>query len=331
LRSQVALWLLGLSLLAAAVLWLVERVFAVQPGSGAPVGHVVRTDRHLATWIQTLEPYLPSLHRNGGDDRFSLSVLLVPLAGGEPQLVRVHRGCRAQDGLHAQILGSDGQHLWVQALEISAIDLRTLAVRTAQSAPAGLRGAPTGRMLPRPAEHLLAGYRTGERWIGLHAAGELARDYAVGRFVRDLAPAAEGRHERRFCVGQLEPAGASLLHRIAALEPVGAGAFAQGALLRAAPGAGPLHLAGPEGVLVVAARDLGLAATLRVVRLDEAGQVVWQVDTGLDHFRLEQILGGEALTAFVGTRPAVPGRVPEPIVALVDHATGSLAVHSLWR
>lgn len=328
---MVALWLLGLSLLAAAVLWLLQRRFAVQPGLGAPVGHVVRTERHLATWIQTLEPYLPSLHRSGGDDRFTLSVLLVPLAGGEPQLVRVHRGCRAQDGLHAQILGSDGQHLWVQALELSAIDLSTGAVRTVPSAPAGLRGAPTGRMLPRPGEHLLAGFRKGQRWFGLHSAAELARDYAVGRFVRDLAPAADGRHERRFCVGELAPAGAPMLHKIEALGPVRAGAFAQGALLRAAPGAGPLQLAGPDGVLAIAARDLGLAATLQVVRLDEAGQVVWQVDTGLDHFRLEQILGGEAMTAFVGTRPSVPGRVPEPIVALVDHAAGTLVVHSLWR
>jgi hypothetical protein len=75
----------------------------------------------------------------------------------------------------------------------------------------------------------------------------------------------------------------------------------------------------------------GRAGTLVVARTDDGGDVLWRTDTGIDRFTLQQILPGATTTAFVGTRPREPDRVPEPLLVLVDHATGARTEHTLWR
>jgi hypothetical protein len=66
-------------------------------------------------------------------------------------------------------------------------------------------------------------------------------------------------------------------------------------------------------------------------RVDTQGRIIWKVDTGIDRFKLSQILPGDAATAFVGTRLPVPDKVPEPLLVIVEHATGALVSHSLWQ
>jgi hypothetical protein len=57
--------------------------------------------------------------------------------------------------------------------------------------------------------------------------------------------------------------------------------------------------------------------------------VQWQVDTGLDRFRLRQVFPGETVSVFVGERPATPGKLADALVVLLDNDTGKLVTHVL--
>jgi hypothetical protein len=93
----------------------------------------------------------------------------------------------------------------------------------------------------------------------------------------------------------------------------------------------PLRIDGPASALMVHTVKPGLSGRLVVSRVDMDGRLLWTTETGLDRFSVSQILPGEKAFAFVGTRPPVEGKLSEPLVVLVDNATGGLTVHSLWR
>lgn len=158
-RSAAAQWMrrlsatrakLGLVVLAAALLlgtgvWLKGTLFSITPGKGTAIGDTVRTDRHVVTLIETLEPYVPTLNRNHGDDRYSVSLLLVPLDGTAPRLIPVRRGLPPGATSTARIFGSDGRVLWFDAGGLGALELDRLELRPeAELASVSLRD------LPRP-------------------------------------------------------------------------------------------------------------------------------------------------------------------------------------
>ena len=87
----------------------------------------------------------------------------------------------------------------------------------------------------------------------------------------------------------------------------------------------------PESLLLVHTSAPGLNGTLRLARVETSGNVMWNVDTGIDRFHLTQILPGERSTAFIGTRPAIPGKVSEPLLVIVDHRQDTVTTHSLWH
>ncbi len=123
LKMKLGLVVLFASCIAFAFFWIKNKVFVIDPGKGSPIGESVRTDRHIATMITTLEPYTPSLNRDHSKDRYALSVLLVPLDGSTPQHVPL---IGEQDGgiaRLARILGSDGHTLWLVADALFGVDL----------------------------------------------------------------------------------------------------------------------------------------------------------------------------------------------------------------
>jgi len=89
LRGRLGLFALVAALALGAVAWFKTRVLVIDPGSGAPVGSVVRAATHLAVLIRQLQPYTPSLHHDPSTERFTVSVFLVPLDGSPPALVRL--------------------------------------------------------------------------------------------------------------------------------------------------------------------------------------------------------------------------------------------------
>jgi hypothetical protein len=115
------------------------------------------------------------------------------------------------------------------------------------------------------------------------------------------------------------------------MEPMDTTVHVNAAFLRLDEQAEPLRMAAPDGALMVCSSDVRANATLVVARVDTQGRVLWKVDTGIDRFTLQQVLPGGERSAFVGTRPPVPDKVPEPLLVVVDNVTGGSTVHSLWR
>ena len=71
--------------------------------------------------------------------------------------------------------------------------------------------------------------------------------------------------------------------------------------------------------------------TLMLARVDPAGKVLWKADTGIERFKLAQILPDARFMAFIGTRPPVPDKVSEPILVVVDNESGVASTVSLWQ
>jgi hypothetical protein len=381
LRGKFAVVLLAALLLVGAAVWFKTRVLVIDSPHGAPFGSTVRTDTHLATLISTLQPYTPSLHRDGSKDRFTLSVFLVPLDGSAPRLVPLVRDLPAGGYNLARVMGGDGTTMWVDANGLYGVNLRTYAPITADDASRASPGLDRtwfedtrgmdivgGRlqMLARdrsaayaldPAtlqaiavtpqasvrqysdppltHHMAAGFAVPPNaWIGLLSASDLAGAFSAGRWVRAVESASDTPRELRRLV-RLDVEGDEGTHwQIRSIAPIGDTEYRNASFLRSSEQSEPLRVSDPDSVLMLYTSGDGVRAgsTLLIARVElQSGRLLWSTDTGLDRFKLEQILPGERRTAFVGTRPPVTNKVSEPQIVILDHGTGELAKHSLWQ
>jgi hypothetical protein len=273
LRAKLGLVVLVAAVLLGAGLWLRDTLFAIDPGKGTAIGDTVRTDTHVATLIQNLEPYVPTLDHNHGNDRYCISLFLVPLDGSAPQLILLRENLEASVTGTARIFGVDGRTLWFNVAGIGGVDLADYSLL-----PEAEAAKVDPRSLPRP-------------WGDWPVAPRLER----------------------------------LLEAVTGTEILDA------ARLRSGPNSGPVRFSDPPGSLVLFTSASGPEGTAVVARIDDSGNTIWRVDTGISRFGLQQILPGEHNTALVGPRPAVPGKVSEPLLVIVDHSTGKAATHSLWQ
>lgn len=173
-------------------------------------------------------------------------------------------------------------------------------------------------------------------WLGLHSSSDLEGAYRAGRWLRAVESASDApREARRLMRGEIEGDSSDDAHwRIDAMTPIDELAYRNASFLRLNEKSEPLRLRDPDSVLMLYTSGDGALAqgTLSVARVEVAsGRVVWARDTGLDRFKLGQILPGDQRTAFRGTRPPVPNTVSEPMIVILDHATGQLTTHSLWQ
>ncbi len=334
-RFRFAMAVSALALIFAGLMWVKRTVLVIDPGKGTPLGLSVRSDRHIATLIQSLEAYTPSLHRDGSKDRFTVSIFIVPLDGGEPKLIPIVHERSFSTFQLAKVLGSDGRTLWFDVNGVGGVDLDSYEFVPEGQVPndaASLQGAQASPFPPTPDAFLAAGLITGPgSWLGLHSPDELAGEFALGKFVRRVVRQDEAQDLRRLVRGTLDAPVEDKYHRILSMTPVGEEEYLDAAFLRMDDRSEALRLAGPESMLMLYTSPPDLEGTLWVARVSLAGEVLWQVDTGIDRFSLQQILPGEASTAFVGTRPRVEGKVPEPLLVLVEHGKGTLRTHSLWQ
>jgi hypothetical protein len=336
LRTKLALAVLLLVLVGGGVTWCANRALSIDGGAGTPLGATVRTETHLATLIRTLQPYRVSLHRDGSKDRYRAALFLVPLDGSPTELVPLADGFEANALALAKILGSDGTTLWFDVNGIGGVDLATARRRPTDDRPAPgvpLQGARAGPLAPRVEAYLAAGFFTGpDTWLGLHSAAEVERDLQPGKWLRRVVSAGDTlQPQRRFQRGQLEPATDSTPHRIVSFAPLGDEEYRAAAFLRMDERSEPILLQEPDGAVMLYTSGPARDATLAVARVDTDGRVLWTVDTGIERFKLEQILPGATSTAFVGPRPPVPNEVSEPLLVIVEHTTGKVTTHSLWR
>jgi hypothetical protein len=337
LRSALATVVFVLAALAAGAIWLTEKFLTIDPGKGTAIGLTVRTDRFAATIIQNLEPYVPSLHRDHSLDRYSLSLFLVPLDGTATHLIPVREGMSGNSFGLARILGSDGRTLWYDINGVGAVDLQTFAPLGEDALrktppPASLLGPMPLRYANEPATFLAAGYFSAPKaFVGLFSEAELEREYQPGKFVRRVVRAESMKASRRFYRATVEPDSTGKYHRIVGVTPLGEAKYWNAAFLRSGDAAEPFRLDDPGGGLMIYTSDSGLKGTTKLARVEDSGAIVWDVDTGIDRFLLSQILPGERSTVFVGPRPSVPDELSEPLLVIVDHATGKTSTHSLWQ
>lgn len=183
-----------------------------------------------------------------------------------------------------------------------------------------------------PANHLAAGFRIGrDAWLGLHSEGDLAGDYRTGRWIKPIENAEEAREMRRLVRARLGASAEGGRRRIDAIAPVGKDVYLAGAFLRMDAASEPLRVENPDSGVMIHTSASGLAGTLVVSRIGVDGAVIWNVDTGLDRFRLQQILPGQDVVAFIGPRLPEPDKLSEPFVILVETKTGKMTSQSLWR
>ncbi|MBL8174317.1 MAG: hypothetical protein JNK48_06600 [Bryobacterales bacterium] len=267
-------------------------------GIGSPFGRSARVGEYVATLISTQEPYVPSLHRNPENDRFRIGLLLHPVDGGAPlRLIPIASGLRHSDYRNsARVLGWDGRHVWFVGQDIGAYDLRA-------------------RRLVR-----LEDLRRANR--GLDGLWQNAR-YGFGRRLQITSH--DYRQEYEVEPETLRAAPAVGLRRPSGLEAIRATLGGPAAdQYRRRPG--PI-----EGVERVTAlrNKAGLDSTIALRRVDASGKEMWTVETGIAD--LDQVLPDARQIALVGRRVAVPNKVQEPVLAIVDVETGRLAAHSLWQ
>ena len=115
IRAMFAIGVLIVVLIVAVFLFVGRNVLMVAPASGVPLGETVRTEHHIASLIQTTDPHLPNWSGRGGDETTSISILLIPMDGSQPQLIPVVSGISGSGHSLARILGSDGHTLWFDA------------------------------------------------------------------------------------------------------------------------------------------------------------------------------------------------------------------------
>lgn len=337
LRMYLGLIVLSGALLVGVGLWIKDAVFSIKPGKGTAISYSVRTDRHVATLIQTLEAYVPSIDRNHGDDTYSISLFLVPLDGSSPRLIPLRSGLPSTAPSHARILGSDGRTLWFNVAGVGGVDLAAYELRPeAEVAATDPRALPRpwgdSPLAPAPEHFLAAGLMTSPTtWLGLHSDSEAARDFKPGQWLRPAVRADNARQLRRMHLGEVEPDSTTGYLRIVGMRAVGEPEYRDAAFLRASNTATPIRLDEPPGALMLHTSMPGAQGTAVVARVDDTGNVLWSADTGISRSGLQQILPGTDATAFVGTRPPVPDKVSEPLLVIIEHDSGRQVTHSLWQ
>jgi hypothetical protein len=352
--------------------------FMISSPTGFPLGPAVRTPQHIATLIQALEPYVPSLHRNPANDRYRLALWLLPVDGrGSVRHVSIAEQRPAGEFRLAGLLGCDGRTVWFGFNGVAGVDLETGKL----VGPAQLRAANRGldeswsdprritfdgrlrvtspdrktvlevdpttlavrpvvavpRVSNLPLEPTVADFlSTGVRpapaqWLGLHTAQEAARDYRPGGWLTRNDQPAETKAARRFYRGALDPAGAAGRPTVLSMAPQEGEEYLNAAFVRSGMRTDPLRLEKPDGYLMIYTAGPGLGATTIVARVGPDMRLAWKTDTGIDRFKLRQILPDARTPAFIGTRPAVPDKVPEPILVVVDAHSGRAVTTTLWR
>lgn len=171
----------------------------------------------------------------------------------------------------------------------------------------------------------LGGRISEKEFLAVLSPKERAADFKPGSTIpKDLA-AERTREPRQLHHVKFAPAGARL--RIQSVEALSAEAFDDAAFVRNSAGANPIALRDPAGFLMTFREGSILAPKVALARIDAAGLLVWKIDTGLSE--ITQILPDAAHLVLVGKQPAPEGKIPPPVLFIVNTATGSAITRPL--
>ncbi len=344
--------------------------------TGLPLGPAVRTPTHILQLIHTTERYLPTLHRNPAKDRFRIDLLAISLS--DPTRQETFTLLRQQQANAltpvTKILGADGNVVWINALELFAVNLETKRIAREtdlrKANPelelflASARPTFTDRFvavspdwsqayefsaetlkatacLP-PARGSWLEERGGDRvenslcsgglvstneWIAVATAKDAANDFKAGFSLSRDFTAGEKDHVRQLYCGKVDTSAARL--RIETSERLTATEYRAGTFLRAKPGGTILQSDNPDSLFLLHRVGTELFAPFTLTRLAPDGSPIWDSATGIG--RLHQVLSGTDSIVLIGERPPIPNKVPEPVLVLINLATGATHTVSLWR
>ena len=364
--------------IAFAAFWFKTKVLVIDPGKGSPFGLSVRAGEQVATLIESLVPYTPSLNRDHSKDEYRMSLFLVTTDGSSgPRTIPITDALQVGSYSLGKILGSDGRTMWYDVNGLGGVELRTgeritaddlrkanpgpasswwidthsavvngrlritardqsqsvdVDPRTLRAAPATTKDENRWPFDIQPAAYLCSGLFTAPtEWLGLHSPAEVERGFKPKSWLRRIETADDRKEMRQFHRGVLDPESDDESRKVISMEPLDSTHYLNAAFLRVDEHSEPLHLTDPDGALMMYTSAPGLKGTVVVARVDTDGRIIWKVDTGIDRFKLSQILPGRESMVFIGPRPMVPDKVSEPLLVIVQNSTGAMRTISLWQ
>lgn len=327
---------LGLGILVAVLLIaaLGIRAFRIK-STATPMGTSIRVGETIVTMMNRREPYMATLHRDPGKDRYTIGLLIQ--SARDPavrEFVTIATGQRAVDTPLMDFIAVEGNVVWFRAAEVGAYDVgrRKLLAREPGWSPTPPAKQFSAAELSRDERAVMGmliagGEPTPTQWLAALNQTEITRNwgYGPGASITVSMPIERTREPRRLYITETERVNSDL--RIKRLEPLGGDSMLNAGFVRATRYGEILRLAG-GGFLLLYETTPNLDRTVMAARVDGAGRIVWSTDTGIGDLRA--ILPDPAFPALAGEPPMVPDKVPEPRLVVLDAATGRAAIHSLW-
>jgi len=164
-------------------------------------------------------------------------------------------------------------------------------------------------------------------WIAAATAADAQSDFKPGFSLPRDFTAGEKDHVRQLYCGKVDNSGAR--PRIETSERFSATEYRAATFLRAKPGGAILQASNPDSLFLLHRTGTELFAPFTLTRIAADGKPIWDTTTGLG--RLLQVLPGADSIALIGERPPIPSKVSEPILVLINTASGVTNTVSLWR
>ena len=302
--------------------------------TATPMGKPVRVGDAIITMMARREPYMVSLHRDPGKDRYTISLLIRSARDTAVQdLMTVAKGQRAVDTPLMDFIAIDGNVVWFRAADVGAYDVgrRKLLVGEpgwSASPPAKQFTAAERSRDERGVIGMLiaGGEPTPTQWLAALNTHEITRNwgYGPGASISVSMPIERSKEPRKLYITDTERVNGDL--RIKKMEPLGGDSMLNAAFVRAERYGEIQRLAG-GGFLLLYETKPTLDRTIIAARVDATGKIVWTVDTGISE--LQGILPDSLFPALTGD-PVTVDRPPEPRLVVLDASSGRMTIHSLW-
>lgn len=317
------------------IAWIGRAALSIET-TGTRFGDSVRVGNVIATMMQRLEPYVPSLHRDASKDRYSVGVLLHAADGSvPPRYLEIEGGLTGGSVQTVQFIGTDATRIWFRASEVGAIDLATGRLLSAAELAKvqSLAPKPTGRLIDlasgeraRDLHLAMAGLLSPTEWIATASEATVKSDFKTGSTAKPVVDCERSSGPDLVFTAQVDRSESR--PRLEGIVAQPNPPVYHASLLRTSRDGPLLVLAGPTSVLRLHWKSQYRSGTVFLSRLDASGTALWECDLGLA--KLDEVLPDPLRPAFIGTRPTPANSVAEPVLVIVDAATGSVRTHSLW-
>ena len=303
--------------------------------TATPIGKSVRIGATIITMMGRREPYMVSLHRDPGKDRYTIGLLIHSARDtAVREFVPIVTGQRAVETPLMDIIAIEGNVVWFRAHQVGAYDI---ARRKLLADEPGWSPTPPAKQFSSAERSrdergvlgmLIAGGEPNPaQWLAALNETEITRNwgYGPGASITVSMPIERSKEPRRLFITETERVNGDL--RIKRLEPLGGDSMLNAGFVRAERYGEILHLAG-GGFLLLYETTSTLNRTIMVARVDGGGRIVWTVDTGIGE--LHAILPDPTFPAVSGEPPMTGDKVPEPRLVVLDAASGRITTRSLW-